>query len=134
MKLWRVFLFLGLSIFTASSASTQTTDEDRLGPDSQPQPGVPKGELLKLGFDRSKIFPGTCRDYWVYAPAQCTPDKPACLYVNQDGVQWQEPTVFDNLIHKKAMPVTIGVFVMHGRVPAADGNAALDRFNRSYGV
>src|SRR5439155_9805039 len=39
---------------------------------------------------------------------------------------------FDNLIQKKEMPVTIGVFVMHGRVKAADPSAALDRFNRSY--
>jgi hypothetical protein len=30
------------------------------------------------------------------------------------------------------MPVTIGVFVMHGGVRAAGSNAALDRFNRSY--
>lgn len=30
------------------------------------------------------------------------------------------------------MPVTIGVFVMHGRVKAANADAALDRFNRSY--
>ncbi len=25
----------------------------------------------------SKIFPGTVRDYWVYAPAQYRPEKPA---------------------------------------------------------
>src|SRR5262249_30631242 len=61
-----------------------------------------------------------------------SPDKPACVYVNQDGIQYEAPTVFDNLIHKKEMPVTIGVFVMHGRVKAADGNTALDRFNRSF--
>lgn len=102
------------------------------GPDSKPRADVPKGEVLKFSFDHSKIFPGTVRDYWVYVPAEYTPDKPACLYVNQDGIQWQAPTVFDNLIYKKEMPVTIGVFVMHGRVPAADANAALDRFNRSY--
>ena len=102
------------------------------GPDSKPQPGVPKGEVLKFVFDQSKIFPGTVRDYWIYVPAQYSPDKPACLYVNQDGIQWQAPTVFDNLIYKKEMPVTIGVFVVHGKVLAADGNAALDRFNRSY--
>src|SRR5262249_30234268 len=60
------------------------------------------------------------------------PDKPACVYVNQDGVQWQAPTVFDNLIHKKEMPITIGVFVMHGKVKAANADAALDRFNRSF--
>jgi sugar lactone lactonase YvrE len=65
-------------------------------------------------------------------PAQYTADQPACLYVNQDGIQWSATTVFDNLIHKKEMPVTIGVFVMHGRVKTADTNAAQDRFNRSY--
>lgn len=102
------------------------------GPDSMPQPNVPKGEVLKFGFEKSKIFPGTYRDYWVYVPAQYTPDKPACLYVNQDGVQWNAPTVFDNLIAKKEMPITIGVFVMHGRVKAENAEKALDRFNRSY--
>ena len=102
------------------------------GPDSQAQPGIPKGEVLKFSFEDSKVFPGTYRDYWVYVPAQYSPDKPACVYINQDGVQWNAPVVFDNLIHKKEMPVTIGVFVMHGRVKAAKPDAALDRFNRSY--
>ncbi|MGE0883288.1 MAG: SMP-30/gluconolactonase/LRE family protein [Blastocatellales bacterium] len=101
-------------------------------PDSQPQEGVPKGELMKFTFENSKIFPGTWREYWVYVPAQYSPDKPACVYVNQDGVQWNAPVVFDNLIHKKEMPITIGVFVMHGKVRAADDKAALDRFNRSF--
>ena len=41
------------------------------------------------------------------------------------------PAVFDRLIHKKEMPVVIGVFVMHGRVKAPS-DKALDRFNRSY--
>jgi gluconolactonase len=122
-----------LPFVSAQSVSTQqTTDNYPPGPDSKPQDGVPKGEVIKLSFDRSKIFPGTVRDYWVYVPAQYTPDKPACVYVNQDGLQYEAPTVFDNLIHKKEMPITIGIFVMHGRVSAADGNTALDRFNRSY--
>jgi gluconolactonase len=118
-----------LSLLLAVSAFAADPEP---GPDSKVQPGVPKGEVLKLSFDRSRIFPGTYRDYWVYVPAQYTPDKPACLYVNQDGIQWQAPTVFDNLIHKGEMPLTIGVFVVHGRVRARDGNAALDRFNRSF--
>lgn len=112
--------------------SALAADDYELGPDSKSQPGVPKGEVLKFSFESSTIFPGTYRDYWIYIPAQYSPDQPACLYVNQDGIQWQAPTVFDNLIHKKEMPVTIGVFVMHGRVKAADTNAANDRFNRSY--
>lgn len=123
---------LVLSISLASAPLAQVADEYPLGPDSKPQAGVPKGEVLKFSFDRSRILPGTYRDYWVYVPAQYTPDRPACLYVNQDGIQFEAPTVFDNLIHKGEMPVTIGVFVMHGRVRAADNDKALDRFNRSY--
>ncbi len=95
-------------------------------------PGVPKGELMKFTFDQSKIFPGTWREYWVYVPAQYKADKPACVYVNQDGIQWKAPTVFDNLIYKNEMPVTIGVFVTPGRVPADSGSNALSRFNRSF--
>ena len=114
------------------SAARVAADEPRPGPDSKRQDGVPQGEVLQFTFDDSKIFPGTTREYWVYIPAQYKPDKPACLYVNQDRVQFEAPTVFDNLIHKGEMPVTIGVFVTHGRVKAADEQAALDRFNRSY--
>src|SRR5688572_21189945 len=100
----RSFTFLVLVILLVSGTASfarQNADENRLTPDSQPQPGVPKGEVLKFSFENSKIFPGTYRDYWVYVPAQYSPDKPACLYVNQDGIQWNAPTVFDNLIHKK---------------------------------
>ena len=96
------------------------------------QPGVPKGEVLKFTFDNSKIFPGTWREYWVYVPAQYRPEKPACVYVNQDGIQWKAPTVFDNLIYHNEMPVTIGVFVMPGRVLAVNAETANDRFNRSF--
>jgi sugar lactone lactonase YvrE/enterochelin esterase-like enzyme len=101
-------------------------------PASIEQTGVPRGEVLKFTFTNSKIFPGTWREYWVYVPAQYKGDKPACLYVNQDGIQWKAPTVFDNLIHKGEMPVTIGVFVMHGQIKPADENNAQIRFNRSY--
>ena len=94
--------------------------------------GVPKGEVLKFTFNHSAIFPGTTRDYWIYIPAQYQPDKPACVYVNQDGIQWKAPVVFDNLIYKKEMPVTIGVFVTPGKVVAAGGAESADRFNRSF--
>src|SRR6266487_7176743 len=72
---------------------------------------VPQGEVAKYTFKDSKIFPGTVRDYWVYVPKQYDPAKPACVYVNQDGIQFNAPAVFDDLIHKKEMPVVIGVFV-----------------------
>ena len=95
-------------------------------------PGVPKGEVMRFTFDQSKIFPGTWREYWIYVPAQYKPDKPACVYVNQDGIQWKAPTVFDNLINKNEMPITIGVFITPGRVMADSGSNALNRFNRSF--
>ncbi|MEP7373924.1 MAG: SMP-30/gluconolactonase/LRE family protein [Chitinophagaceae bacterium] len=95
-------------------------------------PGVPKGEVLRFVFDQSKIFPGTWRECWVYVPVQYKPDKPACVYVNQDGIQWKAPTVFDNLIYKNEIPITIGVFVTPGKVVADSGSNALNRFNRSF--
>jgi gluconolactonase len=95
------------------------------------QDAPPKGEVRKYTFSASRVFPGTVRDYWVYVPRQYDPAKPACVYVNQDGIQYNAPAVFDELIHKKEMPITIGVFVMHGRV-LAPSPKALDRFNRSY--
>jgi gluconolactonase len=94
--------------------------------------GPPRGEVQKYSFDHSRIFPGTVRDYWVYVPKQYDPAKPACVYVGQDGINFfNAPPVFDELIEWKQMPVTIGVFIMHGRVPALSKNA-LDRFNRSF--
>jgi gluconolactonase len=94
--------------------------------------GVPKGEMIRSKFDSSKIFPGTTRNYWIYVPAQYDGKKPACLYVNQDGIQFKAPDVFDNLIYNKEIPVTIAVFVEPGKVIARDKNAAIDRNNRSY--
>ncbi|HUQ72970.1 MAG TPA: SMP-30/gluconolactonase/LRE family protein [Planctomycetaceae bacterium] len=93
---------------------------------------VPKGDVTKHSFAKSKIFPGTVRDFWVYVPKQYDPAKPACVHVNQDGIQFKAPEVFDRLIHEKKIPVMIGVFVMHGRVPAPSADTGLDRFNRSY--
>src|SRR4051812_41163273 len=90
-------------------------EEYRPGPDSERQPGVPQGTVTKHTWT-SRIFPGTTRDYWVYFPAQYTASKPACVMVIQDGGGWitdqgafRAHIVFDNLIHKKEMPVTIGI-------------------------
>lgn len=94
--------------------------------------GVPKGEIIKLTFDSSVIFPGTTRDVSIYIPAEYTPEQPACVYINQDGIQWNAPVVFDNLIYQKEMPVTVGIFITPGVVKTADPTSALNRFNRSF--
>ena len=95
--------------------------------DSREQPGVPRGTVKQMPPWESRIFPGTKRDWWVYVPAQYTPDKPAAVMVFQDGAGPKDyvPTVFDNLIAKRDMPVTVGVFIQPGVF--ADGRA-----NRSF--
>ena len=98
---------------------------------ADPPAEIPKGELIKFDFAKSKIFPGTSRNCTVYVPQQYDPAKPACLWVNQDGVQYKAPEVFDQLIASKEMPVIIGVFVTPGVVPAANPDA-LPRYNRSF--
>lgn len=127
----KLFLFLCMlaHAYVFAQAPTETYPVDSA---SVEHAGVPKGEVLKFTFDQSKIFPGTWREYWIYIPAQYKPDVPACVYINQDGIQWKAPVVFDNLIDKKEIPVTIGVFITPGRVMADSGAAALHRFNRSF--
>jgi sugar lactone lactonase YvrE/enterochelin esterase-like enzyme len=129
------FLSLGLYCSTSSAQSARNSppaaEEYKPHPDSQVQSGVPKGTVQKFSFSASKVFPGTVHDYWIYVPAQYDASIPACVYVNQDGIQNNAPVVFDNLIAKKEMPITIGVFITPGVVKALSTNA-LDRFNRSY--
>ena len=90
-----------------------------LGPDSQPQAGVPRGAITGARFASSAIFPGTTRDCWLYVPQQYNAAQPACLMVFQDGERYLRPTfnahlVFDNLIARGEMPVTLGLFVNAG--------------------
>jgi len=94
----------------------------KLGPDSLPQAGVPKGKLEGPILFKSKVFAGTVREYWLFVPAQYTPEKPACVLVFQDGQratnskgQLRVPQVMENLIAKKEMPVTIGIFISPGQ-------------------
>jgi gluconolactonase len=120
----RVFALAGLCLVSLGLTNAAAADEPQTS-------GPPRGEVQKYSFDHSHIFPGTVRDYWVYVPKQYDPAKPACVYVGQDGVGFGAPAVFDELIEWKAMPVTIGVFIMHGRVKALSKDA-IDRFNRSF--
>ena len=122
-----IMLFLPFLLFAQQATETYPVDSA-----SVEHAGVPKGEILKFTFGESKMFPGTWREYWVYVPAQYKPDKPACVYVNQDGIQWKAPVVFDNLIYNKEMPITIGVFVNPGKLLPDSGVTAQPRFNRSF--
>jgi enterochelin esterase-like enzyme len=96
----------------------------KLGPDSLPQDGVPKGEIRGPFVIQSQVFPGTQHTYWVYVPAQYDPAVPASLMVFQDGQAFKDENgdlraqnVMDNLIYRHEIPVMIGVFINPGRTP-----------------
>jgi hypothetical protein len=92
--------------------------------DSLQQPDVPQGRLEKFEWKAGDdIFPDTVRDVTVYLPAGFLPGEETCLMVWQDGSRHADPNgsmratvVFDNLIQKKEMPRTVGVFVDPGRM------------------
>jgi enterochelin esterase family protein len=76
----------------------------------------------------SQIFAGTKRDWWVYVPAQYKADAPAAVMVFQDGAGAKDfvPVVFDNLIAKGDMPVTVGVFIQPGLFSDARSNRSFE--------
>jgi enterochelin esterase family protein len=129
--------FLPLLLAPYLVVRAMAIDDYKLGPDSEPH-DVPHGEVKKAVFDKSQIFPGTTREYFVYVPKQYDAAKPACLMVFFDGGGFAKPdggfrvpVVFDNLIAKKEMPVTIAVMVNPGTFKAAEPPAK-DRSNRSF--
>lgn len=132
----RTGLLLALLLSLPLLAQNESYPTD---PAARKQNGVPSGTLKQYSLKNSTIFPGTERDYWVYVPSQYKADTPACLMVFQDGRSYigspdspgYVPTIFDNLIAAGEMPVTIGLFINPGVVPATNEKAQ-PRFNRSY--
>jgi enterochelin esterase-like enzyme len=106
-------------------------------PDSLVQLGVPKGKVIPQKKFRSRVFAGTERDWWIYVPAQYRANKPAAVMVFQDGggpYLKNMPTIFDNLINKGDMPVTVGVFINPGVFADGRRNRSLeyDTLNGDY--
>lgn len=115
-----------LSVMPFIAQAAPAPEPYELGPDSQRQPGVPAGRVEGPFTFRSTVFEGTIRQYWIYVPAGYDASTPAALMVFQDGhkyvhpeQEYRAPIVMDNLIHRKEMPVTIGVFVNPGHVGEA---------------
>ncbi|HEX3151011.1 MAG TPA: alpha/beta hydrolase-fold protein [Gemmataceae bacterium] len=132
----RCRLLTGL-LMLALAASLGAADDYKLGPDSERHDGVPVGKVTQHKWT-SNVFPGTERNYWIYVPAQYDGKEPACVMVFQDGNGYQGekggfrvPVVLDNLIHKKEVPVIIGIFIDPGNVPAGNGQGQ-GRSNRSF--
>src|ERR1700743_2429620 len=125
MKNFAALIVLGCLLPVLPAFAGPTDDVYKLGPDSEQHPGVPEGKVVGPLVLASKVYPDTTRNYWVYVPAQYDPAKPACLMIFQDGHaflgpkgDYRTPIVFDNLIYRREMPGTIGVFINPGH-PAA---------------
>ncbi len=120
----------GSIAFALLLVASQTRAPAQEHPDRVVQPGVPQGKVTSGQFADSKLYPGTKRDFSVYVPAQYKADEPAALMVFMDGGGYANPkggfrvpVVFDNLIHQKAMPVTIAVFVDPGHRAGDDAGS-----------
>ncbi|NBO63735.1 MAG: esterase family protein [Acidobacteria bacterium] len=96
----------------------------RLGPDSMPHEGVPKGEIRGPFVLPSQAYPGTQHTYWIYVPTQYDPNEATALMVFQDGQAFKDENgdirahhVMDNLIYRREIPVMLTVFINPGRTP-----------------
>jgi enterochelin esterase family protein len=96
----------------------------KLGPDSMPMAGVPKGHFVGPTTLPSQVFPGTQHTYYVYVPAQYDPKIPTAVMIFNDGqAMMAEPgdvqaqNVVNNLIWRREIPVMLGVFINPGRRP-----------------
>ena len=113
------------TLLTVPAAWTAPLDDVYLlGPDSAPHEGVPKGKVIGPLILASRVFTNTIRNYWIYVPVQYDRTQPACLMIFQDGhafvsldKDYRVPYVFDNLIYRREIPVTIGVFINPGHTP-----------------
>ena len=136
-NVWRFLIALAIAcvVFTQGESAIAQPDEEKLTADSMRQEGVPQGDIVGPIVFNSKVFPGTVRNYWVYVPAQYDSEQAACLCVVQDGLGrangFKLPVVMDNLIHKKEIPVMLGLLVTPGVVPPVRPDAQ-SRFNRSF--
>jgi predicted alpha/beta superfamily hydrolase len=122
----RLYLPVSLLVLAAFGAgragAASINDVYLLGPDSEAHPGVPQGKVTDWEQLPSHAYPGTLHDFCVYVPAQYNSAAAASLMIFQDGQAWVRPTgdirapfVFDNLIYRREIPVTIVVFINPGR-------------------
>jgi enterochelin esterase family protein len=108
-------------------------------PESERQEGVPQGKVTHYVW-KSQVFAGTIREYWTYVPAQYDDTKPAAVMIFQDGHAYvgekgwfRVPVVFDNLIARKEMPVTVGIFINPGhKAEELPKPGWADKNNRSF--
>jgi gluconolactonase len=124
---WFIRPLAGSGVAEAKAAS----DEKKYEPPVIDAKDILPGTTKEFTFTQSKIFPGTTRGVTVFIPAQYDGKKPACVYVKTDGFNPREKTLLETMIATREMPVTVGVFVRPGEVPAPMKGTA-PRRNRDF--
>jgi enterochelin esterase-like enzyme/sugar lactone lactonase YvrE len=113
------------------AAEANAEDAPKYAPPAIKPEGIKPGTTKQFSFTQSKVFPGTVRDVTVFIPAQYDASKPACVYVKTDGYNPREKTLLETMIATKEIPVTVGVFVRPGTLPAPM-KGTVDRRNRCF--
>ena len=126
MKSLLAFLLCGFCVHTVFAI-----DDYKTGPDSERQDGVPRGKLTDSSGQTPRFSRHDAKRLDLCAGSNDA-SKPAAVMVFQDGGGYvnekgdqRMPIVFDNLIARGEMPVTIGIFLNPGKF--GDGAA-----NRSF--
>jgi len=134
--------------FTKFKPYTATADEgDYLltppymdAPELKAQEGVPKGMVYRFTMNStdSKFYSGIAKNMpgqvvpyqrrvTVYVPSQYEAGKPAPFFVSQDSMgQGQLPTMLDNMIAAKRLPVMIGIMIDSGGGDAQGSERGLE--------
>ncbi len=123
---WRIMPLAGSGVADATETLPKAYEPPAIDPKD-----IKEGVTKQFKFTQSKVFPGTVRDVTVFIPAQYDGKKPACVYVKTDGFNPREKTLMETMIATGEMPVTVGVFVRPGILPAPM-KGALGRRNRDF--
>lgn len=109
-------------------------------PELTPRDDVPKGTVYHFTMNStdSKIYPGIAKNapgqvvpytrrVTVYVPAQYVPGTPAPFFVSQDSMgAGIFPTILDNMIADRRLPVMVGVMIDSGGGDAQGSERGLE--------
>ena len=109
-------------------------------PELTPVETTPKGTIYRFTMEStdSKLFPGIAKNQpgvtvsysrrvTLYVPSQYVPGKPAPFIVSQDSMGRGElPTILDNMIAQKRLPVIVAIFIDSGGGDAQGSERGLE--------
>ena len=110
---WHVRPIAGSGVIEPDEAATAGYQ-----PPALDESAILPGRIHEFQFSKSQIFPGTVRDVTVFVPAQYSDQQSACVYVKTDGFNPFEQKMLETMIASGEIPVTVGVFVRPGILPA----------------